>query len=130
MVTQAKTIHLSDLHFEHTLWLNELKFAEDEIRIYEHYLEDLVKRHDEKEMLKQLEHYQNQFIKEKEIIDILKHDIGSHEHVLASFIKKHPDSFDNYHQEDHGELRNRMVQFRNIFGGLKARFHQFLVDWK
>ena len=130
MVTQAKTIHLSDLHFEHKLWMNELKFAEDEIKIYEHYLEDLVKRHTEKEMFIQLEHYQNQFIKEKEVIDILLHDIRENEHNLVQFTQKHPESFDNYNLEDHTELRNRMEQFPNLFKELKGKFYHFMSDWK
>jgi hypothetical protein len=130
MVTQEKVVHLSDLHFEHKLWLNELKFTEDELKIYEHYLEDLVKRHDDREMLAQLEHYQNQFIKEREIIDTLKHDINDREHKLYEFVQKHPNYYENYDLNDHSDLRERMAQFRNIFGGLKSRFHRFVTEWK
>ncbi|MCB0517561.1 MAG: hypothetical protein H6577_23050 [Lewinellaceae bacterium] len=130
MLTQTKKTHLSDFHFEHKLWMNELGFAGEEILIYEHYLEDLVKRHSEQEMLAALEHFQNQFIKEKEVMDILRHDIRASEHELVAFIQKHPESFDSFNLEDHRDLKDRMEQFRKIFGDLKARFFQFMLDWK
>jgi hypothetical protein len=130
MMTQTKAVHLSDLHFEHKLWLNELNFGADELKIYEHYLEDLVKRHSERDMLQQLEHFQNQFIKEKEVIDTLLHDIRESEHKIAAFAKKHPTSFDDYNLEDHSELRDRMIMFRNIFGELKKKFFEFMSEWK
>jgi hypothetical protein len=129
MMTQAKIVHLSDLHFEHKLWLNELKFASDELIIYEHYLEDLVQRHDQKEMLAQLEQYQNQFIREKEIIDILNHDIQKHEHKLVEFARLHPKFYDRFEMEDHEGLRESMERFRKIFHDLKANFFKFMSSW-
>ena len=130
MLTQTKKTHLSDLHFEHKLWMNELGFAAEELLIYEHYLEDLVKRHSEKEMLAALEHFQNQFIKEKNVMAHLRHDIRTSEHQLVEFAKKHPESYDEYNLEDHRDLNGRMEVFRKIFGELKARFYQFMIDWK
>ncbi len=130
MMTQTKKVHLSDLHFEHKIWLNELKFVSDELSFFEKYLEDLVTRHDDKEMLVQLEHYQNQFIREKEIVDIMNHDIRKHEHKLVEFAQKHTNSFDNYDLEDHDELRDSMVRFRKIFNELKVNFFRFMHDWK
>ena len=129
-MTQTKKVHLSDLHFEHKIWLNELKFVSDELSFFEKYLEDLVTRHNDKEMLVQLEHYQNQFIREKEIVDIMNHDIRKHEHKLAEFAQKHTNSFDNYDLEDHDELRDSMVRFRKIFNELKVNFFRFMHDWK
>ena len=130
MMTQTKVVHLSDLHFEHKLWLNELRFATDELKIYEHYLEDLVLRKSDKEMLAQLEQYQNQFIREKEIIDILNHDIQKHEKILVEFAQKHPKSFDSYDLEDHNGLRENLERFRKIFNELKVNFFKFMSNWK
>jgi hypothetical protein len=130
MMTQTKAMHLSDLHFEHKIWMNTLKFAQDEINIFEHYLEDLVGRWKKQETLVQLEHYQNQFIKEKEVIDTLLHDIGESEHDLVNFAKKHPSTFDMYLLKDHSALRERMDLFTRIFSDLKARFFRFMAKWK
>jgi len=35
------TIYISDLHFEHKLWLCELPFYKDELMTYKHRLEEI-----------------------------------------------------------------------------------------
>ena len=39
--THQDHIYLKDLHFEHRLWLNELKFVKDEIDIFTHRLSEV-----------------------------------------------------------------------------------------
>jgi hypothetical protein len=130
MITQTKAPHVGDLHLENKLWLNELNFAADELRIFEGYLEELVTRGGGREILAQVEQYQNQFIREKEVIDILKHDINRHEHKLVEFAKRHPVTFGLYEMEDHHGMREAMERFRKIFNELKANFFQFRHQWK
>jgi len=36
--------HIGELHFDHRMWLNALRFYKDEIVIFEHRMEDIVKR--------------------------------------------------------------------------------------
>ncbi|MCB0786643.1 MAG: hypothetical protein KDC02_20845, partial [Flavobacteriales bacterium] len=69
--TKPATKHINDLHFEHQVWLNNLRFYKDEIAIFEHRLEDVVTRNTDREFLAQVEHFQNQYIREKEVIDEL-----------------------------------------------------------
>ena len=74
-------------HFEHRVWMNELKFYEDEVKIFEHQLEVLVGK-GIKELLPNLEKFQNKFIRHKEVLDELMHDIKIHEHALAEAFEK------------------------------------------
>ena len=55
-----KRVHLQDLHSDHQLWLNTLRFCKDEITIFEHRLEDIAKREPASEVMAELEHFQNQ----------------------------------------------------------------------
>ena len=130
MITQTKAPHVGDLHFENKLWLNELNFAADELKIFEGYLEELVTRAGGRDMLAQVEQYQNQFIREKEVIDIMKHDINRHEHKLVEFTRRHPVTFDMYEMEDHDGMREAMERFRKIFNELKANFFRFHQNWR
>ena len=43
-----KSNELAGLHFEHRLWANELNFFADELKIYEHRLEELVNKYTSK----------------------------------------------------------------------------------
>jgi hypothetical protein len=70
------TITIPKLHLEHRQWIAELNFYKEEIRIFESYLENVVNRNTAIEARAQVEHFQNQFIREKEVIDELKHKLN------------------------------------------------------
>lgn len=111
-------------HFEHKIWMNELNFFEDEVKIYEHQLEELVKK-DNREMMPQLEHFQNSFIRQKEVLDQLKHDIHEHERKIAGILANVTNLSDQVKQ-DHEDARDQVETFKKIFNELKGEYLQFL----
>jgi hypothetical protein len=126
---QGEQVHLSDLHFEHRLWLNELKFYKEELAIFEHRLDDLVKRNNVKKALARLEQFQNKFIHQKEVIHDLKHRVKAHEKQLATFAENHPVAVDHQYFTDHKSLRDEMLDYREIFAELKEIFMRYLAEW-
>ncbi|GIV34133.1 MAG: hypothetical protein KatS3mg031_1668 [Chitinophagales bacterium] len=126
---KAESVHLSDLHFEHRLWLNELKFFNDEIKIFEHRLDELVTRTTNKAVLARLEQFQNKFIHQKEVIHELKHKIKAHEKQLAAEAKNNPIAADHRYFHDHAELRSEMQHYRALFADLKESFLRYLAEW-
>ena len=70
---------LQVIHFEHRLWVNELNFFADELNIYEQQLGALATKYDKRGAMQELEQFQNQFIRQKEVLDTLQHDIHIHE---------------------------------------------------
>ena len=124
----AATIkEIQSQHFEHKVWMNELSFYADEVKIYERQLEELVGKNI-KEMLPMLEQFQNNFIRQKEVIDELKHEINAHEHELAVMAEKDlnlaPGS-----RYDHLAFREQMDTFKKIYSELKAEFIRFWGKW-
>ena len=119
----------SDLHFEHNQWKRELFFWEDELKSFQNRLEDLLKRWTKKEMLVQLEHYQNQFILQDEVINTLQEDIHIHEISIAAASKKGKDLLDTALVKKHIEFRNRMEVQRHIYRDLKKEFFKFLTKY-
>ena len=119
----------SDLHFEHNQWKRELFFWEDELKSFQNRLEELVKRWTKKEMLVQLEHYQNQFTLQNEVINTLQEDIHIHEISIAAASKKGKDLLDTALVKKHIEFRNRMDVQRNIYRDLKKEFFKFLTKY-
>ena len=127
--TISKPVYISDLHFEHKLWDRQLDFFRNEVDFFETRLEELVMRWDDHEMLAQLERFQNQFIREREVIDILQHDIHAHESGLTAYAMENPIAIDHAQFADHEELRERMRRFRTIFEELKGDFLNFVVRY-
>ena len=119
----------SDLHFEHNQWKRELFFWEDELKSFQNRLEELVKRWTKKEMLVQLEHYQNQFTLQNEVINTLQEDIHIHEISIAAASKKGKDLLDTALVKKHIEFRTRMEVQRNIYRDLKKEFFKFLTKY-
>ena len=79
-------------------------------------------------MLKRLEQFQNQFIREKEVIDQLKHDVNSHEHTLVEYVRSETGNEDLLVSK-HEEMNERMIIFRKIFAGIKDKFYHFLAEY-
>lgn len=125
----AEKTDVQSLHFEHRLWDNELKFFIDEMGIFEHRLEDMVKKHDEPEALMRLEQFQNKFIRQKAVLQELAHDIKIHEQTIAGLLKAGFGT-PEHKVSDHTLLRDRMERFREIYAEVKEDFYRYLLVWK
>ncbi len=126
---EKQLIFNSDLHFEHNQWRSELDFWEDELKSFKNRLEELVNRWTDKEVLAQLEHFQNSFIRHGEIIDILQHDINAHETNMSSLDAKGENALNKDLVKTHLEFRNRMETHRHIYANLKKDFFKFLSKY-
>lgn len=130
METLTVKVPLQQLHFDHEIWLNELEFYRDELRILDKYLLDLVSRNTGQEVLKGIEHFQNQFIRQKEVLDEISHDIREHEQlVLKTIHSLHPAEAAKGRFEDHADLREAVDTFKRIYGDLKAEYLAFVAHW-
>jgi hypothetical protein len=124
------TISIRSLHMEYQLWTRELIFYKEEIRIFEHHLTAILKRNNKNGVPAQVEHFQNQFILQKEVIDYLKHDLQVSERQLAGFVyEMSSDGIENIKMDNHGSLRERMTTFRKIYKDIKNEFRRFEMHW-
>ena len=125
----VRVLALEHLHNDHKLWMEELEFVRDEIEIFEKELGDIVGLLEDKEMLAHVEHFQNQFIREKEVIDELIHDIREHEKEMAVHAKKGEDKDDAFHAKIHQLLSDRMLRFNELYNDLKRSYRKFMLRW-
>lgn len=117
--TKQQKVHIDDLHFEHQRWISELKFFKDELKFYKNRLEEIAQRYTSQEVLKGIEHFQNQFYLQGNNIDELIHDLNQHEHELSKFAKEHPVAVDHVLFVDNVPMRDRVDTNRNIINDLK-----------
>ena len=130
MTTASKTKkHIDDLHFEHKVWKNQLEFCKGELEFFKHRLEEISQRYTDKDILKRLEHFQNQFIIQRDEIDRFLHDINVHEDALAKEAIEHPVATDHILMKDHPNERERFDTFNQLYAELKNDYINYLRKW-
>lgn len=126
---EKETIFNSDLHFEHKQWRREILFWEDEMRSFRNRLSELALRWTDKEVLAQLEQYQNKFIIQENEIDKLEDFINLHELKISEQAKKGIDALDLTLVKKHLEIRDKIDSQRNLYSELKKNFFRFLSKY-
>jgi len=126
---ETAVIFNSDLYFEHKQWRRELFFWEDELKSFKNRLDEIVKRWTDKNVLAQLEHYQNQFIIQEDVINKFQDDIFLHETNIAAHSKKGERVLNKKLVKKHIEFRNHMDVQRRVYTDLKKEFYRFLSEY-
>ena len=121
--------HIDELHFEHRIWTNNMKFYRDELKIFANRLEELVTRNTKLEVTAQIEHFQNQFILQREAAEKIISKCGDHDKFLANQAKDHPIAIDHVLFADHTKLRDEAETFDRLYSELKKEFIAFLRKW-
>lgn len=118
---------LDYFHTDHRRWMKELEFARQEILYFEHRLEDMVNRMQDRQMLQELEQFQNRFIREHEVMDELRHLVKQQEHNLAQTIQTDDLTMENFDLDAHLVLGEKMVSFAKLNSELRHAFNKFLL---
>jgi len=119
----------SDLHFEHKQWESELAFWNDELKSFNNRLSELANRWTDKDVLAQLEHFQNEFILHGEVIEDLEETIEKHEINISAHSDEYHESMDVPMVKTHLKFREKMETQRQIYADLKKDFFRFLSKY-
>ncbi|MBI1307369.1 MAG: hypothetical protein GC181_12265 [Bacteroidetes bacterium] len=122
-----KTEYISELHSRYTQWKKDLEFYRDEIRTFNTRLEELVSQNTKTEVTAQIEHFQNQFIRQNEVIDTLEHDIHAEEHKLAENAQANTVAVEHRKVEENTDLGDQFETFVKIYNELKNEFTEFMA---
>jgi hypothetical protein len=120
------TISVPKLHTEYTAWMEELFFYKEEIKIFEQHLGRLTAKNREHQIVAQVEHFQNVFIRHKEVIDTIRHNLHISEKQLTVFVKNMSGmGLSSIKMDNHTSLRDEIQTFRKLFNELKYDFRRF-----
>ena len=122
-----KTIY--QLHEEHKTWLNKLLFYKDELTIRAKRISEVGEKNTSKEVRSLTDHFKNQLIIQKEQIEILTHDVKSHELYLESATFHNPNAVDHDKFSDHKNHRESIATFEKLFKELREELIDFLSKW-
>jgi hypothetical protein len=124
------TVSIDQFQEELQAWKHELSSFKHEIRHFEHHLETMSSKNLPKDLLAQVEHFQNSFICQKEVIDKLRHDLPDSRHKVENiFNNVKSNHTDEMGLGRHGLLRDRMYIFRRIYNEVKEDFNKFESEW-
>ena len=113
-------------HFQDELqsWKRELSSTKEEIKSFEKELAGLAAHSHNRDIFPHIEHFQNNFIRQKEVIDELRHDLPDSRRRMESLF-----SSSNEGEHDfHAELCDRMDVFRKLYQELREKFQRFESD--
>jgi hypothetical protein len=114
-------------HREHAEWLNVLSFYKDDIKIMQKRIEEIANKNTSKEILVQVEHFQNQLIIQNNSIDDMRKHIEKDEQILINAIEKNIVASDHRQLEDHTEEREDIVYFEKNFEDIRRSLNRFLA---
>ena len=124
------TISIEQFREELQSWKHELSSIKQEIRYFEQHLEQLSTKRLPKDLLAEVEHFQNLFICQKEVIDKLRHDLpDSHRKQENIFHALRLMNEESNWESSNEDLEGRMNTFRRIYIEIKQDFHRFEAEW-
>lgn len=126
MNTNKNRVYLTELHQDHKEWLIALAFYKDELKSFENRLGEVASANTDTEILKKVEHFQNQFLIQRQNISDLEHAIKHDEKLIVASAMENNIATDHRKMEDNVELRDNMVTFEKFFVELKAELVRFL----
>lgn len=118
--------NLKKLHTEHINWMAQLNLFIDELKSFEGTLGEVAVKNSSADKRKQVEHFQNQFILQKEKLDELRHDVQAAEGEISRQVMSNPVAWQHQSKESEAVLRDRMQSFDRLFSELKQEYRQFL----
>ena len=126
MSDQAK---IFDQHRENTGFSSKLKFYKEELAILQERLAEITAKNSRQEVMKEVEHFQNQFIIQPKNADEIGRMVGLNEKQLQEEISKNPTAVDHRSTKDHSKERELVEGFEKNLNQLREEFKRFAAKW-
>jgi len=116
---------LLELHSEHQEWQSKINFYKSELKSFDNELLNLAKQFTSGDKMPTIEHFQNQFIVQNEVLDIMRHDFKQYENEIE-FIQEHAvdKTIGGIHEMKADQLE-KLSSFEKVYHELRDEFHNF-----
>jgi len=119
-----QTEKLADLHKEHADWQNSIENLKEDISNLNEKLGSIVSRFAPRDVPSKVEHFQNQFILQKELLDIMRHDFKQYENKIEEEQNSGTSASTELMEIRHA-YRARLKEYSRILDELKEEFAAF-----
>jgi len=124
---ESQLLFLSDLNFNLEVWKRELKFQESEMDYFEEKLEHVAMRNLGKDVMIQLEGFQNKIIREREVMGNLRHRLRMKKREIAQ--AKFQNNAEVKFPEKQILLKDEMKTFVKMHYDLKEDMMDFFLKY-
>lgn len=115
----------NQMHSEHAEWQTKIKELKVQLQKLNDQLSEMVMAKPETELLAQIEHFQNQFTIQRDVLDVMRHDFKQHENAIEAHQRGELNQPEKL-QELHLKSKERLKEYERIFSDLKDEFSGFL----
>ena len=114
----------------HTDWLRGLDFYKQEIKILKNRLTEIAGKNTHPDVMKEVEHYENQFEIQAENIHRLSHDIKSNVKIAGVEVRNSGAGYiDGMLLDKHVDLGEKYVSEEKTINELRHSFNEFASVW-
>lgn len=117
---------LNALHHQGNDWLRELEFYKDELALLTTRLEEVASKNTNKDVLAQVEHFQNKFVLLRQQVDELKHDVNKRNSDVTELSKDKPTHVSENYINANSKLQNGMLGLIQSIAATRFEFNNFL----
>ncbi len=121
------TLKLKQLQYESETWKRLLDFLMDENINLKHRLSEILKNKFDKILMDELEDYQSNFIKEDEVIGLLRYEVAELDKLIENEITEN-NQLNLEIEKKINNLRNNISTVEKQFSNLKLDFNCYLSE--
>lgn len=123
-------INIGHIDNAHSDWVRTLDFYRQEISILKKRLTELASRNTGKDVMPQVEHYENQWKVQIDNIDRLEHEISQNAMEIGRQAKE---SSAGYIEKElavqHTDLSHKVERQEEMVNQLRREFNRFAMEW-
>jgi predicted nucleic acid-binding Zn-ribbon protein len=118
------------LHLQYRLWIAELNFDINVLRIFADYLTELRTKRKEADVKTKSDHFEKQFQALRTEIDEIRHEMHIAKMKLGANARDaKPFDYKDYNKESHSPLKKRLSAYKDAFKNIKKEFGDFEGQW-
>lgn len=121
--------HVSRMSSEHSDWLRALTFYKEELDLLKGRLAEVSMKYTRTEVKAEVEHFQNQFVIQRNNIDELSHDLHEHEKHISRDVQEMAQHLANHTLAEHDSLRDRYFALEKRINELRYEYNRFLARY-
>jgi hypothetical protein len=122
-----ETVVAHALETEHFKWLKTLEIYKQQLVAMEQEIIQFVASKPPRSVSPRIEQFQNQFIRQREVLDTLKHNIKSHENEIERMTNFALEYLRDRVTREHLKLKTEYKRFVELFMEMEQDFQDFLA---
>jgi hypothetical protein len=117
------------LNYEHFDWLKAIDFYKDDLSVLQKRLAEVSFKNTGKEVMADVEHFQNQIIVQRNNLEELSHGIYEHIHHVVEDSRVHAGRVAQPLVEEHSQKKDEFQSLMHVIKGLRSEFNHFIAKW-